>query len=115
MLKCHKVVLSACSPYFQTLLAENPSTHPIVILRDISWVDLKHIVEYMYKGEIRVNQEELPNVLKAAEALKVRGLLEVGARKNFSLGLFDEMEITEGSPNTPLLVEFDADEIEPVR
>ena len=28
-LKCHKVMLSACSPYFQQLFMENPCQHPI--------------------------------------------------------------------------------------
>ena len=27
--KCHKVVLSACSSYFASLLADNPSRHPV--------------------------------------------------------------------------------------
>ncbi|EDW35057.1 GL26926 [Drosophila persimilis] len=62
-MKAHKMVLSACSPYFQTLLAETPCQHPIVIMRDVSWGDLKAIVEFMYRGEINM--------------LKVRGLADV--------------------------------------
>lgn len=75
-IKCHKVVLSACSSYFKSLLSDNPSQHPIIILRDIEWSELKFIVDYMYKGQISVSQEEMPSLLKAAEALKIRGLVE---------------------------------------
>lgn len=49
--KCHKVVLSACSPYFQKLFMDNPCQHPIVILRDVTFEDLKFVVDYMYKGK----------------------------------------------------------------
>ena len=31
--KAHKMILSACSPYFKTLLEENPAKHPIIILK----------------------------------------------------------------------------------
>lgn len=42
-LKCHKVVLSACSGYFQSLLTDNASGHPIIILRDIGWRELRWV------------------------------------------------------------------------
>jgi hypothetical protein len=76
-LKAHKMVLSACSPYFQTLFFENPCKHPIVILKDVRWEELKAVVEFMYRGEINVSQEQLAPLLKVAESLKIRGLADV--------------------------------------
>ncbi|XP_077508291.1 longitudinals lacking protein-like [Amblyomma americanum] len=75
-LKAHKVVLSACSPFFQALFVENPCKHPIVILKDMRYMDLKAIVEFMYRGEVNVSQDHLTALLKTAEALKVKGLAE---------------------------------------
>jgi hypothetical protein len=48
-----------------------------VILKDIRYADLKALVEFMYKGEVNVVQEQLPTLLKTAEALKIKGLAEV--------------------------------------
>ncbi|XP_026832193.1 protein bric-a-brac 2 isoform X2 [Drosophila erecta] len=78
-IKAHKMVLSACSPYFQALFYDNPCQHPIIIMRDVSWSDLKALVEFMYKGEINVCQDQINPLLKVAETLKIRGLAEVSA------------------------------------
>lgn len=75
--KAHKMVLSACSPYFQSIFNENPCQHPIVIMRDIRWTELQPIVEFMYKGEINVSQDQIEPLLKVAQLLKVRGLADV--------------------------------------
>lgn len=40
----HKVVLSACSPYFRRLLKANPCEHPIVILRDVRGEDMESLL-----------------------------------------------------------------------
>merc|ERR1711915_15787 len=75
--KAHKMVLSACSPYFKALLEENPIKHPIIILKDVPFSHLQAILEYMYAGEVNVSQADLPAFLKTAERLKVKGLAEV--------------------------------------
>ncbi|XP_012279320.1 protein bric-a-brac 1 isoform X2 [Orussus abietinus] len=77
--KAHKMVLSACSPYFQALFFDNPCQHPIVIMKDIKWPELKAAVEFMYKGEINVSQEQIGPLLKVAESLKIRGLADVNS------------------------------------
>lgn len=76
-IKAHKMVLSACSPYFQSLFFENPCQHPIVILRDVKWSELKSVVEFMYKGEINLAHDEIGPLLNVAEMLKIRGLADV--------------------------------------
>lgn len=80
--KAHKMVLSACSPYFQSLFFENPCQHPIVIMRDIKWPELKAAVDFMYKGEINVSQEQIGPLLKVAESLKIRGLADVNGEQD---------------------------------
>ena len=69
-LKAHRMVLAACSPYFQSLFVTNPCKHPIVILKDVRFVDLKAIIDFMYRGEVNVSQDQLSALLKTAETLK---------------------------------------------
>ncbi|KAF5286978.1 hypothetical protein FQR65_LT12376 [Abscondita terminalis] len=72
--RAHKVVLSACSPFFQRIFSENPCKHPVIVLKDFSGWEVQAIVDFMYKGEISVGQEQLQSLIKAAESLQVRGL-----------------------------------------
>ncbi|KAF0293773.1 Broad-complex core protein isoform 6 [Amphibalanus amphitrite] len=73
-IKAHRMMLSACSPYFRDLLKENPCQHPVFFLKDASFVDLVAVVEFVYKGEVNVTQGQLASFLKTAEMLQVRGL-----------------------------------------
>jgi len=75
-LKCHKMVLAACSSYFQNLFMENTCKHPIVFLKDITFNQTRALLDYMYHGQVSVQEEELQGLLKVAEALKVKGLVE---------------------------------------
>jgi Cys2His2 zinc finger developmental/cell cycle regulator len=80
-LKAHKIVLSACSPYFQTLFVNHPEKHPIVILKDVPFADMKSLLDFMYRGEVSVDQERLSAFLRVAESLRIKGLTEVNDDK----------------------------------
>lgn len=47
---------------FQTLFVDHPASHPIVILKDVTYPDLRALVDFMYCGQINVTEEELPQV-----------------------------------------------------
>nr|XP_023019738.1 longitudinals lacking protein isoform X10 [Leptinotarsa decemlineata] len=73
-LNAHKVVLSACSPYFEALLSKHFDKHPILILKDVKFQELEAMMDYMYKGEVNISQDQLGALLKAAESLQIKGL-----------------------------------------
>lgn len=75
------MVLSACSPYFQALFVNHPEKHPIVILKDITFADMKSLLDFMYRGEVSVDQERLTAFLRVAESLRIKGLTEVNDDK----------------------------------
>lgn len=75
------MVLSACSPYFQALFVNHPEKHPIVILKDVPFADMKSLLDFMYRGEVSVDQERLSAFLRVAESLRIKGLTEVNDEK----------------------------------
>nr|CAD7429089.1 unnamed protein product [Timema monikensis] len=81
----HKVVLSACSPYFRRLLKANPCQHPIVILRDVKEKDMESLLRFMYNGEVHIGQDQLTDFLKTAQMLQVRGLADVPTKDGHKL------------------------------
>ena len=73
--KAHKLILSACSPYFRNLFVSNPEcSHPTVFFKDISAAQMDLLMEYMYRGKISVKQSDLEKILRTATSLQIHGL-----------------------------------------
>ncbi|XP_031780066.1 protein jim lovell [Nasonia vitripennis] len=73
-LRAHKVVLSVCSPFFERIFAEHPCKHPVIVLKDFPGREIMALIDFMYRGEVRVGREDLPGLIHAAESLQIRGL-----------------------------------------
>jgi hypothetical protein len=46
------------------------------VCQDVKAEQVRSLLEYMYKGEVSVGQEELPALLRVAELLRVKGMVE---------------------------------------
>jgi len=85
--KAHKLVLSACSPVFKAMLKKDrnqPFLQPFIFLHGVNYEDIQAILDFMYNGEVSVNQDDLRSFLSIAEDLRVRGLTQndhVNSRK----------------------------------
>ena len=81
-LQAHKVILSACSPFFRTVLKRNKHEHPLLYLKGVKYTDLQSVLNFMYHGEVNVAQEELNSFLAVAEDLRVKGLTQNQGNSN---------------------------------
>jgi len=75
-LQAHKVILSACSPFFRSVLKKNPHQHPLLYLKGVKYEELQSVLNFMYHGEVNIAQEDLNSFLSVAEDLKVKGLTQ---------------------------------------
>ena len=76
-LQAHKVILSACSPFFRSVLRRNqPSSQQgslVLYLKGVTYRDMESVLNFMYHGEVNVAQDDLNSFLAVAEELRVKG------------------------------------------
>ena len=72
-LQAHKLILSACSPFFKNILRSNHHPHPLLYLKGVSFRDMEAVLNFMYHGEVNVAQDDLNSFLQVAEDLRVKG------------------------------------------
>jgi hypothetical protein len=80
--KAHRVILSACSPFFRSILRHSSHPSPHIHLKDVGFSELQAVLDFMYHGEVNVSSEQLHSFLAVAEELQVKGLTKRGP-KNF--------------------------------
>ena len=71
----HKLVLSASSHFFKSILKRNSHSHPLLYLSGVDSKSLGFVMDYIYQGEVQMYQHDLDNFLEIAQKLKVEGLL----------------------------------------
>lgn len=101
-LPAHKMLLSACSPYFKDLLKDNVCGHPIIVLRDVNYSDMKCLLQFIYNGEVNVLQEQLDSFLRTAESLQILGLTNSEAGHNSDKEVPDAVHNNGGSCSSPM-------------
>ena len=75
--KAHKVLLTACSPVFKSLLSFSDASsfqQTVLFMRGISSKDMEALIEFIYVGKTNVHQESVNHFLTIADDLKIVGL-----------------------------------------
>lgn len=119
MFGAHKLVLFACSPYLKTVLKvrlfaygiihiislilnddyrfffscqnpkNNPCSHPIFFMNGVKQSILKSILDFMYLGEVRINQEDFTDFIRVAELFKIRGVTRDQVRPDVYIYIYN--------------------------
>lgn len=73
---CHRAVLCASSLYFRTMFMGQmrESAESVVRLNDVSKVALEHLLNFIYEGQVELQEENVEIVFQAAHLLDVPAL-----------------------------------------
>lgn len=75
-IQAHKVILSAYSNVFKEMLRDHKNhSDPFIFLKGVTFEELSFLLDFMYEGEVNVNQSQLSSFLTVAKELQVKGLI----------------------------------------
>ena len=70
--KANKIVLSACSSVFKSIINDLPQNSSVIYLRGIQHQEMKSILEFMYLGVATFYQERMNEFLNVAKNLEIK-------------------------------------------
>ena len=65
-IQTHKMILAGGSLLFKNLLKENPHKRPIIYLPGVKFSHLLKIWDFLYQGEVKIDQNQLDDFLSVA-------------------------------------------------
>jgi len=77
--RAHRLILAASSPHLASLLSTLPSSAPLP-LPSLSSSQLATVLDFIYHGEVEVEQTDLYTVLEIGETLQLKGLTKPQAK-----------------------------------
>ena len=98
MLRAHRVVLAACSPFFREVFSKNSVANLSLYMSGLKQVDLEAILDFMYRGQTEVPMADLEAFIWAAKELRVLGLtnMDVGPGAELGAGRPGKMSSNQG-------------------
>ena len=92
--KAHKIVLSACSSVFKSIINDLPHNSSVIYLRGIQHQEMESILEFMYLGVATFYQDRMNEFLNVAKNLEIKEI-----SKDVE---FDGQNISEGKEETEI-------------
>lgn len=78
VIRAHKLMLAACSPYFEHLLDTSSDYHsPVIVLNEICHEDILNVLEFCYKGSVAIPNKDIERFMKVAQTLQLKGMTKV--------------------------------------
>ena len=109
-IEAHRIVLCASSPLLRDFITINTQSHPLIYLKGVKGPNLSSIMQFLYTGEVRIKEEEMPSLLQLARELEIVELQEPKDKESMMKErpndvLKEEENFSTSSVNTPSFYE----------
>lgn len=107
VIRAHKMILGACSLYFNNVFKQIKHENPVVIIKGIEYSVLIDIFRFMYQGQVSIDSEMFESFIEAAKTLQVCGLTGDDIEEDFSVS--EKVETINVENNKRSLEEDESD------
>ena len=73
-IKAHKIILSAGSNFFSDIFTKHNNSDVLIYLKGISSVQLQPVIDFIYNGEVFIEEEAIKEFIDSGQELQVRGI-----------------------------------------
>ena len=81
-IKAHKNILSVHSPVFKDIMKLDQSAKTIIYLKSINFSEMQSIMQFLYLGEARLDEERVKEFLDVAKSLEIKELCNAEIETN---------------------------------
>ena len=90
-IRAHRNILGACSPVFKSILQiDSNNTNQVIFLMGIQHSEMESIMQFIYLGEARFNEERMSEFLTVSKNLEIKEL-STGIEMNYQTSLNEEI------------------------
>ena len=75
-IEAHKAILGSCSSFFRNIFLGTFHQKPVLYMHNVEPNRLLVLLEFLYKGEVQLEEDDLERFLELGKLLKIRGLEE---------------------------------------
>ena len=86
IIQAHKIVLSASSQFFNTILKNTVEVKPIIYLKGIQSSELSHLLQFIYRGETSFPQDLTNGFISAANELEIKAFTNESLGPEYEAG-----------------------------
>ena len=101
-IKAHKVILISSSNFFKKILSANSHPHPLIYLRGVNKGQLKNIIQFIYLGEIQMDESEVDDFINLGKELKIECLFDdqvTSLKEDYDVAKLEKCDTLEESVN----------------
>jgi len=117
-LNAHRLILSRISPVFKDMLkrtGQGNKQHVGLFMRGMSYRDLSTILDFIYLGEVNIQEEHVASFFSAAADLKIQGLSNNQFANNPQFAILDDVKAEPMSARKKTFQSFQSQRMGPDR
>lgn len=85
IIRGHKVILAACSPYFKKIFQEHPEPPVVFVVHGVLVKQMRSLIELIYRGTTDISADVMTKICEMADDFGIKGIVDENDRSSTNI------------------------------